>query len=144
MQKLFFALPAMLALLLCGCQSPADTAVDAQELKKAQQIEVIPAGETDAIETITDRQEIEDFVQVLDTSGWLPQSLPDGAQPIGSFQLAQEATRHPGETEHDDTLHDIATLTLYDGGLLELNMAGIGMGFSLPEAAANSLAAYFA
>lgn len=143
MKKLFFVLPAALALLLCGCRAPADTAVDAQELKKAQQIEVIPAGETDAIETITDQQQIEDFVQVLDTSDWLPQSLPDGARALGSFRLSQEATRHPGETEHDDTLHPIATLTLYDGGCLSADIAGASVAFSLPEEAAASLAAYF-
>ena len=143
MKKLFFVLPAALALLLCGCRAPADDAVDAQELKKSHQIEVIPAWETDAAATITDLQEIEDFVEVLDTSDWRPQSLPDGARALGSFRLSQEATRHPGETEHDDTLHPIATLTLYDGGLLELDMAGIGMGFSLPDTAAGSLAAYF-
>ena len=39
MQKPFFVLPAALALLLCGCKPPANTAVDARELKKAQQIE---------------------------------------------------------------------------------------------------------
>lgn len=89
MQKLFFVLPAALALLLCGCQPPANTAVDARELKKAQQIEVIPAGATDATEIITGQGEIEDFVETLDVPGWVLESLPDGAEPIGVFQLSQ-------------------------------------------------------
>ena len=37
MQKLFFVLPAALALLLCGCQPPANTGVDARDLQNAQQ-----------------------------------------------------------------------------------------------------------
>ena len=143
MKKLFFVLPAALALLLCGCRAPADDAVDAQELKKAQQIEVIPAGETDAAATITDLQEIEDFVEVLDTSDWLPQPLPDGARALGSFRLSQETTRHLGEAEPDGTLYHTATLTLYDGGCLSADIAGASVAFSLPEEAAASLAAYF-
>lgn len=143
MRTLFFALPAALALLLCGCQSPADTAVDAQEWEKTQQIEVIPAGETDAIETITSQQQIEDFVQALDTSDWRPQPLPDNARPIGSFELYQTPTRHLGETEPDETLYHAATVTLYDGNCLTADIAGASVAFSLPEEAAGSLAAYF-
>ena len=143
MQKLFFVLPAALALLLCGCQPPASTAVDARELKKAQQIEVIPAGETDATEIITDQGEIEDFVETLDVPGWVLESLPDGAEPIGVFQLSQEATLHPGQAETDETLYDTAALTLYDDGRLTLETGGLDMAFSLQREAADGLAAYF-
>ena len=143
MQKLFFVLPAALALLLCGCQPPANTAVDARELKKAQQIEVIPAGETDATEIITDQGEIEDFVETLDVPGWVLESLPDGAEPIGVFQLSQEATLHPGQAETDGTLYDTAALTLYDDGWLTLETGGLDMAFSLQRETADNLAAYF-
>lgn len=143
MQKLFFVLPAALALLLCGCQPPANTAVDARELKKAQQIEVIPAGETDATEIITDQGEIEDFVETLDVPGWVLESLPDGTEPIGVFQLSQEVTLHPGQAETDGTLYDTAALTLYDDAWLTLETGGLDMAFSLQREAADSLAAYF-
>ena len=143
MQKLFFVLPAALALLLCGCQPPAHTAVDARDLQQAQQLAVIPAGETDATEIITGQGEIEDFVETLDVPGWVLESLPDGAEPIGVFQLSQEATLHPGQAETDGTLYDTAALTLYDDGWLTLETGGLDMAFSLQREAAGSLAAYF-
>ena len=143
MQKLFFVLPAALALLLCGCQPPANTAVDARELKKAQQIEVIFFFDTESTEIITGQGEIEDFVETLDVPGWVLESLPDGAEPIGVFQLSQEATLHPGQAETDGTLYDTAALTLYDDGWLTLETGGLDMAFSLQREAAGSLAAYF-
>ena len=82
-------------------------------------------------------------METLDVPGWVLESLPDGAEPIGVFQLSQEATLHPGQAETDGTLYDTAALTLYDDGWLTLETGGLDMAFSLQREAADSLAAYF-
>ena len=44
--RLFRLLPLMLFLLLCGCQGGDSAAGSLPDLDKAQEVRVIPAGET--------------------------------------------------------------------------------------------------
>ena len=93
MKKILVTLVAILA-LLCGCQANENTNASdyGDDISKAQEIAVISPDTAEVIDTITDTEEIEDFVSALDLDQWELKTLPDEASEIGSFGLAQEET----------------------------------------------------
>lgn len=106
MKKAVITLVAMLA-LLCGCQANENTNASdyGDDISKAQEIAVISPDTAVVIGTITDTEEIEDFVSALDLDQWELKPLPDEASEIGSFGLAQEETIKLGQTDTDGTLY---------------------------------------
>lgn len=144
MKRIFLLIPLLFALLaFAGCSSADDSDISASDLDKAQAIAVIdPSGTT--LQTITDQSAIKDFVAALDVDHWELIDLPAGAKEVGQFGLSQEKTIHFGEKEHDDTLYDVAQLTLYDTKTLRTHLLGFNFDFALPADAYEYLAAYFA
>lgn len=144
MKRIFLLIPLLFALLaFAGCNSADDSDISASDLEKAQAIAVIdPSGTT--LQTITDQSAIKDFVAALDVDHWELIDLPAGAKEVGQFGLSQEKTIHFGEKEHDDTLYDVAQLTLYDTKTLRTHLLGFNFDFALPDDAYEYLAAYFA
>lgn len=144
MKRIFLLIPLLFALLaFAGCSSADDSDISASDLEKAQAIAVIdPSGTT--LQTITDQSAIKDFVAALDVDHWELIDLPAGAKEVGQFGLSQEKTIHFGEEEHDDTLYDVAQLTLYDTKTLRTHLLGFNFDFALPDDAYEYLAAYFA
>lgn len=144
MKRIFLLIPLLFALLaFAGCSSADDSDISASDLEKAQVIAVIdPSGTT--LQTITDQSAIKDFVAALDVDHWELIDLPAGAKEVGQFGLSQEKTIHFGEKEHDDTLYDVAQLTLYDTKTLRTHLLGFNFDFALPDDAYEYLAAYFA
>ena len=144
MKRIFLLIPLLFALLaFAGCSSADDSDISASDLEKAQAIAVIdPSGTT--LQTITDQSAIKDFVAALDVDHWELIDLPSGAKEVGQFGLSQEKTIHFGEKEHDDTLYDVAQLTLYDTKTLRTHLLGFDFDFTLPEEAYTELAGYFA
>ena len=144
MKRIFLLIPPLFALLaFAGCSSADDSDISASDLEKAQAIAVIdPSGTT--LQTITDQSAIKDFVAALDVDHWELIDLPAGAKEVGQFGLSQEKTIHFGEKEHDDTLYDVAQLTLYDTKTLRTHLLGFNFDFALPDDAYEYLAAYFA
>lgn len=144
MKRIFLLSPLLFALLaFAGCSSADDSDISASDLEKAQAIAVIdPSGTT--LQTITDQSAIKDFVAALDVDHWELIDLPAGAKEVGQFGLSQEKTIHFGEKEHDDTLYDVAQLTLYDTKTLRTHLLGFNFDFALPDDAYEYLAAYFA
>ena len=144
MKRIFLLIPLLFALLaFAGCNSADDSDISASDLEKAQAIAVIdPSGTT--LQTITDQSAIKDFVAALDVDHWELIDLPAGAKEVGQFGLSQEKTIHFGEKEHDDTLYDVAQLTLYDTKTLRTHLLGFNFDFALPDDANEYLAAYFA
>ena len=53
--RLFRLLPLMLFLLLCGCQGGDSAAGSLPDLDKAQEVRVIPAGETAPTQVLTEK-----------------------------------------------------------------------------------------
>ena len=143
MKRIFLLIPLLFALLaFAGCSSADDSDISASDLEKAQAIAVIdPSGTT--LQTITDQSAIKDFVAALDVDHWELIDLPAGAKEVGQFGLSQEKTIHFGEKEHDDTLYDVAQLTLYDTKTLRTHLLGFNFDFALPDDAYEYLAAYF-
>lgn len=144
MKRIFLLIPLLFALpAFAGCSSADDSDISASDLEKAQAIAVIdPSGTT--LQTITDQSAIKDFVAALDVDHWELIDLPAGAKEVGQFGLSQEKTIHFGEKEHDDTLYDVAQLTLYDTKTLRTHLLGFNFDFALPDDAYEYLAAYFA
>ena len=144
MKRIFLLIPLLFALLaFAGCSSADDSDISASDLEKAQAIAVIdPSGTT--LQTITDQSAIKDFVAALDVDHWELIDLPAGAKEVGQFGLSQEKTIHFGKKEHDDTLYDVAQLTLYDSHTLRTHLLGFDFDFTLPEEAYTELAGYFA
>lgn len=144
MKRIFLLIPLLFALLaFAGCSSADDSDISASDLEKAQAIAVIdPSGTT--LQTITDQSAIKDFVAALDVDHWELIDLPAGAKEVGQFGLSQEKTIHFDEKEHDDTLYDVAQLTLYDTKTLRTHLLGFNFDFALPDDAYEYLAAYFA
>lgn len=144
MKRIFLLIPLLFTLLaFAGCSSADDSDISASDLEKAQAIAVIdPSGTT--LQTITDQSAIKDFVAALDVDHWELIDLPAGAKEVGQFGLSQEKTIHFGEKEHDDTLYDVAQLTLYDTKTLRTHLLGFNFDFTLPDDAYEYLAAYFA
>lgn len=144
MKRIFLLIPLLFALLAFACCSSADDSdISASDLEKAQAIAVIDSNGT-TLQVITDQSEINNFVTNLDVDHWELIDLPAGAKEVGQFGLSQEKTIHFGEKEHDDTLYDVAQLTLYDTKTLRTHLLGFDFDFTLPDDAYEYLAAYFA
>lgn len=144
MKKIWIIL-ALILTLLCGCQADENTnAFDyGDDISKAQEIAVISPDISEVIETITSKEDIENFVHALDFEQWKLTSLPDEAIEIGSFGLAQEETIKLGQTDTDGTFSDIATITLYDNSYIRFEVSDLVMDFEVSEGTADYLSGYF-
>ena len=144
MKKILITLVAILA-LLCGCQANENTNASdyGDDISKAQEIAVISPDTAEVIDTITDTEEIKNFVSALNLDQWELKTLPDEAAIIGSFGLAQEKTIKLGQTDTDGTLYDIATITLYNGDYISFEIGGLDMTFEVSEDTADYLNGYF-
>ena len=147
MKKILIAFVAILT-LLCGCQAGKNTdAADyGDAISKAQEIAVISPDTAEVIETITDAKVIENFVSALNVDQWELKPLPDEASEIGTFELAQEKTITLGQTDTDGTLYDVATITLYSGSYIGIEICGLDgldMTFAVSEDTADYLNGYF-
>ena len=144
MKKILITLVAILV-LLCGCQANENTNTSdyGDDISKAQEIAVISPDTAEVIDTITDTEEIKNFVSALNLDQWELKSLPDEASEIGSFGLAQEETIKLGQTDTHGTLYDIATITLYSGDYIGFEIGGLDLTFKVNEDTADYLNGYF-
>lgn len=145
MKRFFLTIPAILTLLLCGCQTTEFT--DASDYKKsiskAQEIAVISADTSEITETITAKNDIENFVLALEIENWELKSLPNTASEAGAFVFSQEQTIKFGQTNYDGTLSHIATITVYDSPYICLKSCGFDMTFGVSSNTINYLNGYF-
>ena len=77
--KKILILSATILVLLCGCQASEDTNASdyGDDISKAQEIAVISSDTSEVINTITDTEEISDFILALNLDQWELKSLPD-------------------------------------------------------------------
>ena len=60
-------------ILLCGCHANSekeDVSEYYEELSKAQEISILPANTSTATQTLTESEEISDFILALDMEHW--------------------------------------------------------------------------
>lgn len=69
--------------------------------------------------------------------------MPAEASEIGSFGLLQEETIKLGQTDIDEILYDIATITLYNGAYISFEIGGFDMTFEVSDVTAEYLNEYF-
>lgn len=140
-----FLLLILTVSLLCGCRvtKTPDLEDYSLEFSKAQEVTAIPAGTDEVIQTLSDTEEIADFVNALRIDEWKLAKLPDGAEEIGSFRLSQESTLKLGQTEREQTLDDICIITLYDKAYINLEIADVNLAFTISDEAADYLNRYF-
>lgn len=144
MKKMFLVL-VMVSVLFCGCgkEERADASGYYNEVSKAQEIAVVFADTSNVIQTLTDKEDIGDFIMALDMDKWELGKLPSGAEEIGSFGLSQEETVKFGQTEMDGELYDVCKISVYNDSYVKFEVAGLKMVFSISEGAADYLQGYF-
>lgn len=127
MKKTLTVFAIMLTLLLCGCRASenADNLDYGDTFSKAQAIAVISSDTSEVIETITDTKDINNFTQALDVDQWELASLPDNASKLGSFGLSKQNTIQLFDANSDQTLYDVGTITLYEGGYISIEVDGL-------------------
>ena len=141
MKKLCILCILLPLLISSGCSSNDSSDISDSDLKKAQAIAVTNADGT-ILTTITDQDAIDDFVTALQLDDWHLSERPKNAQIIGSFGLSQEKTIHFNETDNDGKLYDIAQLHLYDTPIVDLDLLGFQLTFTIPDTAYETLINY--
>lgn len=126
MRRVLFLFAIALLLCLCGCQAEesADDLHFGDAFSKAQAIAVISSDPSEVLETITDAEEIQAFTLALDVDQWELASLPDDAARLGSFGFSQQKTVRFFDSAPDETLYDVGTLALYEGGYIGIEVEG--------------------
>lgn len=132
MKRIFMITAALLLFVLCGCQTNDKTDVTNYEsnIAKAQQIAVVSSETSEVIQTIENKEDVEDFILALDLDNWTLKALPEDAAEAGRFVLSQEETVKYGQDGTDGTLKDIATITLYDDSYIRFEISESGMTFA--------------
>ena len=133
--KRIIAAALLAALLLSGCAAAQDDLEGAAA--KAQAIEIRDA-EGEEVLSITDSEEIEDFVSALETESWLPAGLPEDAKPLCTAEFYQEKTVKLGQTQPEGW-DLVLRLELYEGGVIAVELLSTTMALELTPSAAEYL-----
>ena len=146
MKGFFLTIAVGLTLLLSGCHANNETDIStySDDIAKAQEIAVISANTSEIIETITEKEDIADFVLALQIEKWDSKSLPNKVSEVGSFDFSQEQTIKFGQSNRDSRLSHIATITVYDSPYICLGFSGFDMTFKVSQDTADYLNGYFA
>ena len=133
--KKIIAAALLAALLLSGCAAAQDDLEGAAA--KAQAIEIRDA-EGEEVLSITDSEEIEDFVSALETESWLPAGLPEDAKLLCTAEFYQEKTVKLGQTQPEGW-DLVLRLELYEGGVIAVELLSTTMALELTPSAAEYL-----
>ncbi len=133
--KKIVAAALLAALLLSGCAAAQDDLEGAAA--KAQAIEIRDA-EGEEVLSITDSEEIEDFVSALETESWLPAGLPEDAKLLCTAEFYQEKTVKLGQTQPEGW-DLVLRLELYEGGVIAVELLSTTMALELTPSAAEYL-----
>ncbi len=139
-----------LALAGCGRQGAAEDPADAlASLEKAQEVAVVDPATGETVATLTDDEDLQDFVESLDPDHWTLSDVGtpegDGETPDASFVLSQESTLHLGEREEDRKMEETCRMDLYAGGSrLTVTILGVPLSFTVPETVTEALLGYLA
>ena len=138
--RLFRLLPLMLFLLLCGCQGGDSAAGSLPDLDKAQEVRVIPAGETAPTQVLTEKSQIEALILAMDLDHWSTADLPPGLRPAGTLSFTQQPTQTVWQKEAGDELRELCQIQLYqDAPYLTLTTLGLSLDVAISDQAAQEL-----
>lgn len=136
-KRILLPIAALLCLvLLAGCQTLVNKDFDADTLSKAQKIVVADAaGNEKAV--LTEKADIDAFVDAVNVGGWKLVELPEGLTKAGGFTLWQAETVTALIGEKEAKVNEICTFRIYeDGDYLTIETALMDFPFSISESAA--------
>lgn len=136
-KRILLSIAALLCLvLLAGCQTLVNRDFDADTLSKAQKIVVTDAaGNEKAV--LTEKADIDAFVDAVNAGGWKLVELPEGLTRAGGFTLWQEETITALIGGKEAKVNEICTFRIYeDGDYLTIETGLMDFPFSIPESAA--------
>lgn len=133
--KKIIAAALLAALLLSGCGEQRDG--EDVPFAKAQLIELRDAAGEEVL-SITDSEEIEEFVSALETESWLPAGLPEDAKLLCTAEFYQEKTVKLGQTQPEGW-NLVLRLELYEGGVIAVELLSTTMALELTPSAAEYL-----
>lgn len=133
--KRIIAAALLAALLLSGCGEQRDG--EDVPFAKAQLIELRDAAGEEVL-SITDSEEIEEFVIALEMESWLPAGLPEDAKLLCTAEFYQEKTVKLGQTQPEGW-DLVLRLELYEGGVIAVELLSTTMALELTPSAAEYL-----
>lgn len=127
-------------LMGCGAGKKNDDSSVGDSFDKAQKIEVISADGSD-ITTISDDNDVKEFVDALKIEQWDLEDIPSEATKGKSFKIYQKDTVKLGESEEqNDNLNEVATMTTYkDVPYVKITMKSLSFHFKVPKDVAEYL-----
>ena len=133
--KKIIAAALLAALLLSGCGEQRDG--EDVPFAKAQLIELRDAAGEEVL-SITDSEEIEEFVSALEMDSWSPAAIPQDAALLCTAEFYQEKTVKPGQTQPEGW-DLVLRLELYEGGVIAVELLSTTMALELTPSAAEYL-----
>ena len=133
--KKIIAAALLAALLLSGCAAAQDDLEGAAT--KAQLIELRDAAGEEVL-SITDSEEIEEFVSALEMDSWSPAAIPQDAGPLCTVEFYQEKTVKLGQTQPEGW-DLVLRMELYEGGVIAVELLSTTMALELTPSAAEYL-----
>lgn len=133
--KRIIAAALLAALLLSGCAAAQDDLEGAAT--KAQAIEIRDAAGEEVL-SITDSEEIEEFVSALEMDSWSPAAIPQDAALLCTAEFYQEKTVKLGQTQPEGW-DLVLRMELYEGGVIAVELLSTTMALELTPSAAEYL-----
>lgn len=133
--KRIIAAALLAALLLSGCGEQRDG--EDVPFAKAQLIELRDAAGEEVL-SITDSEEIEEFVIALEMDGWSPAAIPQDAALLCTAEFYQEKTVKLGQTQPEGW-DLVLRMELYEGGVIAVELLSTTMALELTPSAAEYL-----
>ena len=133
--KRIIAAALLAALLLSGCAAAQDDLEGAAT--KAQAIEIRDAAGEEVL-SITDSEEIEEFVSALEMDSWSPAAIPQDAALLCTAEFYQEKTVKLGQTQPEGW-DLVLRMELYEGGVIAVELLSRTMALELTPSAAEYL-----
>ncbi|MCM3056195.1 hypothetical protein [Caldibacillus thermoamylovorans] len=142
---MLFLIAICVLIFFVGCNSKinkSDSENWADSLENVQKIEVI-SPEENPILTISDKQEVEDFVNALKIDKWEMKDVPSDAIKGKQFDLYQQKTIKFGESSKDKKeLKHVASITTYKKPYLDFNLDDVKFSFKIPKEVFEYLSEY--
>ncbi len=133
--KKIIAAALLAALLLSGCGEQRDG--EDVPFAKAQLIELRDAAGEEVL-SITDSEEIEEFVSALEMDSWSPAAIPQDAALLCTAEFYQEKTVKLGQTQPEGW-DLVLRMELYEGGVIAVELLSTTMALELTPSAAEHL-----
>ena len=133
--KRIIAAALLAALLLSGCGEQRDG--EDVPFAKAQLIELRDAAGEEVL-SITDSEEIEEFVSALEMDSWSPAAIPQDAALLCTAEIYQDKTVKLGQTQPEGW-DLVLRMELYEGGVIAVELLSTTMALELTPSAAEHL-----